>query len=121
MSLITHPFFAFGIFVISLKMGALLSLLLDDCQWFSRFGAIASIGAFFASIRSPTKGFEPGMYLTHTYNEFDDPVFIENNVEEEWRNVKRERQNIVIRNIGIVCIVISTLIWGFGDLACDYV
>lgn len=117
---VTHPHFAFGLFGFSLAVGILMSVLMNDWMWFARSSAIASMGGYFASLRSPTAGFEPGMYITHTYNEADDPVYIEHNVEEEWRNVKREAINNRVRHAGHVCIVIATIIWGFGDLVGKY-
>ena len=118
---VTNPHFAFSLFGLSLAAGIVMSISMNDWMWLARSGAIASMGGFFASLRSPTAGFEPGMYITRTYNEADDPVYIENNVEEEWRNVKREEINHKVRHAGIVCIVVSTIIWGFGDLVGKYV
>lgn len=118
---ITSPYFAFGLFVLSLAAGIVASIFSNDWVWFGRSGAIASMGGFFASLRSPTANFEPGYYTTLAYNENDDPVYLEDNIEEEERNLIRREFNNQVRHGGIVCIVLATIIWGFGDLVGKYV
>ena len=107
---------AYGIFAVALLLGAFISWIATDWSWFSRTGAVATAGGFFATLRPKNAEFEPGYYWTNVYNEADDPVVIEHNADEEWQNVLRQQKNDRIRRNGVIMVFIATCVWGFGDL-----
>lgn len=114
MKSIRYTIKAYAAAIVTLMIGAVLSIDLDDWSWFSRSGSLIVV---YGIILTSHHIFVHMHNLSHMQHRRMSQInrdwareskheFIHDDIEHTWKNEK----------YGLLMLVLGTLIWGFGDL-----
>lgn len=105
---------AYGIALLTLALGAMLSLKLNDWTWFSRSGSLVVVNGIVLTSHQIIQHIQ---HLSRSAREQNSPF------NRDWANEEKHHfihddhvHKWVSEKNGLTMLIVGTLVWGFGDL-----